>query len=61
VGPSGYNIVGPKEAEIEFDNIFGEDKPTTKPKVYRPVRKLSQDVIPLLHCFDTFWNDNNTI
>jgi hypothetical protein len=39
--------VGPKETEIEFDNILGPDKPRTKVKVYRPAIKLSQDVIPL--------------
>ena len=54
------NIVGPKEADIEFDKILlGQDKPATitKVKVYRPVSKLSQDVIPLAHC----WNWNNRI
>jgi len=32
-------------------------------KVYRPVRKLSEDVIPLAHCSDSLWNnnDNNNI
>ena len=45
----GKNIVGPKETEIEFDNILGQDKPGTKAKVYRPAIKLSQDVIPLAH------------
>jgi hypothetical protein len=52
--------VGPKEADIETDKILLEqDKPatTTKAKVYRPVSKLSQDVIPLAHC----WNWNNRI
>jgi hypothetical protein len=42
------NIVGPKEVDIEIDKILLEqDKPatTTKAKVYRPVSKLSQDVI----------------
>ena len=43
------DIVGPKETEIEFDNILGQDKPGTKAKVYRPAIKLSQDVIPLAH------------
>ncbi|HXX97148.1 MAG TPA: hypothetical protein VEL11_08545, partial [Candidatus Bathyarchaeia archaeon] len=28
-------------------------------KVYRPVRKLSEGVIPLVHCSDSLWNDNN--
>jgi hypothetical protein len=43
------NKVGPKETEIEFDNILGQDKPRTKTKVYRSAVKLSQDVIPLVH------------
>ena len=43
------NIVGPKETEIEFDKILGQDKPRTKAKVCRPTIKLSQDVIPLAH------------
>ena len=43
------NKVGPKETEIEFDNILGQDKPRTKAKVYRPAIKLSQDIIPLAH------------
>jgi hypothetical protein len=43
------NIVGPKETEIEFDKILGQDKPRTKAKVYRPAIKSSQDVIPLVH------------
>lgn len=56
------NIVGPKEIEIEFDAILGQDKPRTKAKVYRPVRKLSQDIIPLTHSSDSAWNndDNNS-
>jgi hypothetical protein len=41
------NMVVPRETEIEFDNILGQDKPRTKAKVYRPAIKLSQDVIPL--------------
>ena len=43
------NKVGPKETEIEFDNILGQDKSRTKTKVYRSAVKLSQDVIPLVH------------
>jgi hypothetical protein len=43
------NIVGPKEVDIEIDKILlGQEKAattTTKAKVYRPVSKLSQDVI----------------
>ena len=54
--------MGPKEIEIEFDAILGQDKPRTKAKVYRPVRKLSQDIIPLTHSSDSAWNndDNNS-
>jgi hypothetical protein len=48
------DIVGPKEVDIEIDKILLEQEKaattTTKAKVYRPVRKLSQDVIPLAHC-----------
>ena len=54
------NIVGPKEVDVEFDKILVEqDKPatTTKVKVYRPVSKLSQHVIPLAHCSN--WNNKN--
>jgi hypothetical protein len=43
------NIVGPKETEIKFDKILGQDEPRTKAKVYRSAVKLSQDVIPLVH------------
>src|SRR5215469_8835686 len=55
------NIVGPKETEIKFDKILGHDELTTKAKVYRPVRKSSEDVIPLVHCSDSLWNKNNNI
>ena len=27
-------------------------------RLYRPVRKLSEDVIPLVHCSDSLWNNN---
>jgi hypothetical protein len=53
--------VGPKEAEIEFDKLLGQDTPKTKAKVYRPVRKLSQGVIPLARCSDSLWNNNDNI
>jgi hypothetical protein len=52
------NIVGPQEAEIEFDKLLGQDTPKTKAKVYRPVRKLSQGVIPLARCSNSLWNNN---
>jgi hypothetical protein len=53
------NIAGPKETEIKFDKILGHDEPRTKVKVYRPVRKLSEGVIPLVRCSDALWNNNN--
>jgi hypothetical protein len=55
------NIVGPKETEIEFDKLLGQDTPKTKAKVYRPVRKLSQVIIPCPRCSDLLWNNNNNI
>jgi hypothetical protein len=55
------DTIGPKETEIKFDKILGQDEPRTKAKVYRPVRKLSEDVIPLVHCSDSLWNKNNNI
>ena len=57
------NIVGPKEVDIEIDKILLEqDKPatTTKVKVYRPVSKLSQHVIPLAHC-SNWYNKNGDV
>ena len=50
-------IVGPIEVEIEFDEILGKDKPKTSAKVYRPVRQLSDNVIPLVHCPQSLWGD----
>lgn len=52
-------IVGPKETEVEFNRILGQNEPRTKAKVCRPVRKLSQDIIPLAHSSDPLWNNNN--
>jgi hypothetical protein len=52
-------MVGPKETEIEFDKILGQDEPRTKVKVYRPVRKLSEGVIPLGYCSSLWKNNNN--
>lgn len=45
------DIVGPKEVDIEFDELLGdEDKlKKTKAKVYRPVKELSHNVITLAH------------
>ena len=57
------NIVGSYEIDIEFENIIlVQDKRTKANKVYRPVRKLSQDIIPLAHSSDSAWNndDNNS-
>ena len=52
------NIVGPQEINIEFDRLLGNDKPKTKAKVYRPVRELSGNVIPLAHSYDNqIWNN----
>jgi hypothetical protein len=48
-------IVGPIEVEIEFDKILGNDKPKTKAKVYRPVRQLSDNFLPLLHVSESLW------
>lgn len=55
------NIIGPKEIDIEFDKILGQDTPKTISRVYRPVRKLSQGVIPLVRSYssDSIWNSNN--
>lgn len=50
-------IVGPIEVEIEFDAILGNDKPKTRAKVYRPIRQLSDNVIPLVHCPQSLWGD----
>jgi hypothetical protein len=55
------NIIGPKEAYIEFDKILGQDIPKTTSRVYRPVRILSQGVIPLVRSYssDPVWNSNS--
>ena len=48
----------PKEIDIEIDKILleqGKPATTNKAKVYRPVSKLSQDVISLSHCSN--WNN----
>ena len=50
-------IVGPIEVEIEFDEILGNDKPKTRAKVYRPIRQLSDNVRPLVHCPELLWGD----
>jgi hypothetical protein len=58
------NIIGTKEADIEFDKILDQDTPKTTSRVYRSVRKLSHGVIPLVHFYssDSVWkNSNNNI
>ena len=53
--------VGPKEVDIQFDDLLGgdDDKPITKAKVYRPAKELSShNIIPLTHCSDnSIWAD----
>lgn len=48
-------MVGPIEIEIEFDKILGNDKPKSRAKVYRPIRQLSDNVKPLVHCPESLW------
>lgn len=48
-------IIGPIEVEIEFDEILGNDKPKARAKVYRPIRQLSDNVRPLVHCPESLW------
>jgi len=48
-------IIGPIEVEIEFDEILGNDKPKARTKVYRPIRQLSDNVRPLVHCPESLW------
>jgi hypothetical protein len=50
-------IVGPIEVEIEFDEMLGNDKPKTRAKVYRPIRLLSDNIIPLIHCPQSIWGE----
>jgi hypothetical protein len=42
-------MVGQQEMDIEFDELLDESKLKTKAKVYRPVKKLSDNsiIIPL--------------
>ena len=50
-------IIGPREVDIEFDELLGHDKQKTKAKVYRPAKELSHNVQPLVHSYsDSFWN-----
>jgi hypothetical protein len=53
------NIVGPKEVDIQFDQLLGDDtKPITKANVYRPAKELSDKTIPLAHCSDkSIWGN----
>jgi hypothetical protein len=48
-------IVGPIEVEIEFDEILGSDKLKTRANVYRPIRHLSDNIRPLVHCHESLW------
>jgi hypothetical protein len=50
------NLIGPKEADIEC-----QDTPKTTSRVYRPVRKLSHGVIPLVRSYsiDSVWKNSN--
>jgi hypothetical protein len=57
--PEKY-MVGPKEVDIQFDDLLGrdDDKPITKAKVYRPAKGFSHSIIPLAHCSDkSLWDD----
>jgi hypothetical protein len=49
-------IVGPIEVEIGFDEILGSDKLKTRAKVYRPIRQLSSEIRPLVHCHKSLWD-----
>ena len=51
------SIVGPQEIDIEFDELLGNDKPKTKAKVYRPVKELPRNSIPLAHSSNSIWNN----
>jgi hypothetical protein len=45
--------------DIEFDELLDESKPKTKAKVYRPVKELSDNIIPLAHSYcDSIWDNN---
>jgi hypothetical protein len=48
-------IVGPKEVEVEFDELLGNGKLKTKAKVYRPARRLSDNFRPLVHSPASIW------
>jgi hypothetical protein len=57
--PEKY-MVGPKEVDIQFDDLLGRDdnKQITKAKVYRPAKGFSHSIIPLAHCSDkSLWDD----
>ena len=52
------DTVGPQEINIEFNELLGNDKPKTKAKVYRPVKDLSDNIIPLAHSYNNpIWNN----
>ena len=53
------NIVGPQEIDIEFDELLDESKLKTKAKVYRPVKELSDNIIPLAYSYNnSIWGNN---
>lgn len=50
-------IVGAKEVDVEYKKRLGEDKVKTKASVFRPVKQVSPDTIPLLRSSTEFWGD----
>ena len=51
------NIVGPQEVDIEFDRLLDENK-KAKAKVFRPVKELSDNIIPLAHSYNnSIWGN----
>jgi hypothetical protein len=49
-------MIGPREMDIEFDELLGNDKQKARAKVYRPVKVISQNIQPIVHSSsDTFW------
>ena len=49
-------MIGPREMDIEFDELLGYDKQKARAKVYRPVKVISHNIRPIVHSSsDTFW------
>ena len=44
-------IVGPREMNIEFDEVLGHNKQKTRAKVYRPVKIVSQNIQPIVYTY----------